>query len=64
MVEPRAAEHEFLQPVDERLAVDEGELEVDWDDDTAEFSYRDPGGGRALLELLPTPSWHELQYRG
>ena len=19
--------------------------------------------GRALLELLPTPSWHELQYR-
>jgi hypothetical protein len=29
----------------------------------AEFSYRDPNGGRALLELLPTPSWHELRYR-
>ena len=44
--------------------VKEGKLEVGWDDETAEFSYRDPGGGRALLELLPTPSWHELQYRG
>jgi hypothetical protein len=43
--------------------VKEGKLEVDWDDETAEFSYRDPRGGRALLELLPTPSWHELQYR-
>ena len=30
---------------------------------SAEFSYHDPRGGRALLELLPTPSWHELQYR-
>jgi hypothetical protein len=40
-----------------------GKLEVGWDDDSAEFSYRDPNGGRALLELLPTPSWHELQYR-
>jgi hypothetical protein len=43
--------------------VKEGKLEVGWDDDAAEFSYRDPNGGRALLELLPTPSWHELQYR-
>jgi hypothetical protein len=43
--------------------VKEGKLEVGWDDDSAEFSYRDPHGGRALLELLPTPSWHELQYR-
>ena len=43
--------------------VKEGKLEVGWDDDAAEFSYRDPGGGRALLELLPTPSWHELRYR-
>lgn len=43
--------------------VKEGKLEVGWDDDTSEFSYRDPHGGRALLELLPTPSWHELQYR-
>jgi len=41
----------------------EGKLEVGWDDEAEEFSYRDPGGGRALLELLPTPSWHELQYR-
>ena len=23
----------------------------------------DPRGGRALLELAPVPSWHELQYR-
>jgi hypothetical protein len=43
--------------------VKEGKLEVGWDDDVSEFSYRDPNGGRALLELLPTPSWHELQYR-
>jgi hypothetical protein len=43
--------------------VKEGKLEVGWDDTAAEFSYRDPNGGRALLELLPTPSWHELQYR-
>jgi hypothetical protein len=43
--------------------VKEGKLEVGWDDEAAEFSYRDPHGGRALLELLPTPSWHELQYR-
>jgi hypothetical protein len=43
--------------------VKEGKLEVGWEDDTAEFSYRDPHGGRALLELLPTPSWHALQYR-
>jgi hypothetical protein len=43
--------------------VKEGKLEVGWDDRAAEFSYRDPNGGRALLELLPTPSWKELQYR-
>ncbi|MGH3051186.1 MAG: hypothetical protein ACRDLK_13595 [Gaiellaceae bacterium] len=43
--------------------VKEGLLEVDWDDEQAEFTYADPNGGRALLELLPTPSWHELQYR-
>ena len=43
--------------------VKEGLLEVDWDDDRQEFSYADTNGGRALLELLPTPSWHELQYR-
>jgi hypothetical protein len=43
--------------------VKEGKLEVGWDDAAAEFSYHDPNGGRALLELLPTPSWQELQYR-
>ena len=40
-----------------------GLLEVAWDDSSAEFGYRDPRGGRALLELLPVPSWHELQFR-
>jgi len=43
--------------------VKEGLLEVAWDDQTAEFGYRDPRGGRALLELAPVPSWHELHYR-
>jgi hypothetical protein len=43
--------------------VKENLLEVDWDEDTSEFGYRDPQGGRALLELAPVPSWHELQYR-
>ena len=43
--------------------VKEGKLEIGWDDENSEFSYHDPHGGRALLELLPTPSWHELQYR-
>ena len=43
--------------------VKEEKLEVDWNDETAEFSYRDPDGGRALLELLPTPSWRDVQYR-
>ena len=26
--------------------------------------YREPDGGRALLELAPVPSWHDLQFRG
>ena len=43
--------------------VKEGLLEVAWDDESAEFAYRDPNGGRALLELAPTPSWHDLQFR-
>jgi hypothetical protein len=43
--------------------VKEGLLEVGWDEERQEFSYADTNGGRALLELLPTPSWHELQYR-
>jgi hypothetical protein len=43
--------------------VKEGLLEVGWDEDRQDFRYADTNGGRALLELLPTPSWHELQYR-
>ena len=43
--------------------VKESLLEVVWDDQSSEFAYRDPRGGRALLELAPVPSWHELQYR-
>jgi hypothetical protein len=43
--------------------VKEGLLEVAWDDDEADFAYADPNGGRALLELAPVPSWHELQFR-
>jgi hypothetical protein len=43
--------------------VKEGKLEVEFDESDADFEYHDPDGGRALLELLPTPSWHELQYR-
>jgi hypothetical protein len=38
-------------------------LEVAWDEASSDFGYRDPRGGRALLELAPVPSWHELQYR-
>jgi hypothetical protein len=40
-----------------------GKLEVAWDDRRADFGYRDPNGGRALLDLAPVPSWHELQFR-
>jgi hypothetical protein len=43
--------------------VKEGKLEIGFQEETAEFSYQDPHGGRALLELLPTPSWHPVQYR-
>ena len=43
--------------------VKEGLLEVVWDDENSEFAYRDPRGSRALLELAPIPSWHELQYK-
>ena len=43
--------------------VKEGLLEVVWDDMRSEFAYRDPRGDRALLELAPVPSWHELQFR-
>src|SRR5438477_9223375 len=43
--------------------VKEGKLEVGWDDQASDFAYRDPRGDRALLELAPVPSWHELQFR-
>ncbi len=43
--------------------VKEGLLEITWDDESGEFAYAEPQGGRALLELAPTPSWHALQYR-
>jgi hypothetical protein len=43
--------------------VKEGLLDVVWDDANSEVAYRDPRGSRALLELAPVPSWHELQYR-
>src|SRR5213080_2109518 len=43
--------------------VKEGLLEVAFDDERQDFTFADTNGGRALLELLPTPSWHELQYR-
>jgi hypothetical protein len=43
--------------------VKEGLLDVGWDDDAADFLYCDTSGGRALLEILPVPSWHAVQYR-
>lgn len=43
--------------------VKEGLLEVAWDEGSGDFGYSDPKGGRTLLELAPTPSWHELQFR-
>jgi len=43
--------------------VKEGLLDVAWDDERADFGYRDPRGDRALLELLPVPSWHDMQFR-
>ena len=42
--------------------VKEGLLEVVWDDEIGEFAYAEPAGGRALLELAPTPSWRALQF--
>ena len=47
--------------LDHRLK--QGLLEVAWDDDQAEFGYRDPDGDRTLLELAPVPSWRPLRYR-
>ena len=38
-------------------------LEVSFDETTGDFGYAEPEGGRALLELAPTPSWRALQFR-
>jgi len=43
--------------------VKEGLLDVSWLEDTGDFGYAEPQGGRALLELAPVPSWREFQYR-
>jgi hypothetical protein len=43
--------------------VKEGLLEVSWDEERADFGYREPGGDRALLELAPVPSWHQVQFK-
>jgi hypothetical protein len=43
--------------------VKQGLLEVNWDDEQAEFGYRDPYGDRTLLELAPVPSWRRVRYR-
>ena len=43
--------------------VKEGLLEVSFDERTGDFGYAEPEGGRALLELAPTPSWRALQFR-
>ena len=43
--------------------VKEGLLEVSWDEESGDFAYAEPRGGRALLELAPVPSWHALQFR-
>ena len=43
--------------------VKEGLLDVSFEDDTGDFGYAEPKGGRTLLELAPVPSWHAHQYR-
>lgn len=43
--------------------VKEGLLDVAWIEDTGDFGYAEPQGGRALLELAPVPSWRDYQYR-
>jgi hypothetical protein len=40
-----------------------GLLEVAWDDEVGDFGYAEPEGGRALLELAPTPTWGAVQFR-
>ena len=43
--------------------VKQGLLDIEWDERSGEFTYSEPNGDRALLELAPVPSWHELQFR-
>jgi hypothetical protein len=43
--------------------VKQGLLRVAWDDESAEFTYSDANGDRALLEIAPVPSWHDVQFR-
>lgn len=43
--------------------VKEGLLDVTWLEETGDFGYAEPEGGRTLLELAPVPSWREHQYR-
>ncbi len=43
--------------------VKEGLLDVNWDEEAGEFGYSDPRGDRALLELAPVPSWHDVQFK-
>ncbi len=43
--------------------VKSGRLEVAWDELTGDFGYAEPEGGRALLELAPTPSWGAVQFK-
>jgi hypothetical protein len=44
--------------------VKEGLLDISWIENTGDFGYADTEGERTLVELMPVPSWHELQYRG
>lgn len=43
--------------------VKEGLLEVSFDENSGDFEYAEPAGGRSLLELAPTPSWRMLQFK-
>jgi hypothetical protein len=43
--------------------VKENLLEISFDETTGDFGYAEPEGGRALLELAPTPSWRALQFK-
>ena len=44
--------------------VKEGLLDVAWIENTGDFGYADPEGERTLVDMMPVPSWRDLQYRG